>query len=117
MAPDARSVVSQAYSSNFPIFATGHGPFVPPHLAGGKRGGTFSAYAQSIISQDVPQSDAASVVGSSIAPSERGIAYNQADRLNRGDLASEYGGSSVYDYKSTAGSQLDAQSQSGVTDF
>lgn len=112
--PDARSVVSQAYSSAFPIFSAGQGPFVPPHLAAGKRNTTYSAYAQSVISQNVPESDSSSV----IAPSERGVSYPHAARLDRGDLGSEYGGNSIYDYKSTAGgSQFDAQSESGVTEF
>lgn len=58
---DARSVVSQAYSS-VPLFANGAGPFLPPHLGGGGKKGTYSSYASSIISQQElsHRSDAAS---------------------------------------------------------
>jgi regulator of nonsense transcripts 1 len=129
---DAQSIKSQApYASGMPIFTAAGGPY---SQSNGAKRSTYSAYASSVISQDVGPSnltDTASVVGST-APSERSanIAYSQSDRLRRRLSFSSMGGTSdmgslsTFDYKSQDDSgDLDdmrsqySHSQSGITDF
>jgi regulator of nonsense transcripts 1 len=123
---DAQSVVSQAYSSTLPMFTPG-APFLPPHLGGtGKRGGTYSTYAQSYVSQQAlsQSGDTASMVGG-IAPSERGsIMSTQWDRLKRRTSAGSLTASDAPDYKtmnddaSTSYAPTTyAQSQAGYTEY
>ncbi|KAM5538133.1 hypothetical protein V8D89_008330 [Ganoderma adspersum] len=132
---DVQSLRSQAtYSSGLPLFAA-TGPFGPgAQRQNGVKRSTYGSYASSIISQDAGPAgtDAASVVGSAVGPSDRpgGIAYSQSDRLQRRSSfssttgASDLGSLSQYDYKSQDdGTDLDDMksqytgTQSGVTVF
>lgn len=121
--PDARSVVSQAYSSSLPMFQAG-APFLPPHLGGAGKRGTYSAYAQSYASQQAlsQAGDTASIAG---APSERSsIMSSQWDRLKRRTSAGSISNSDTGDYKTTNDDASTsyaptsyAQSQAGYTDY
>lgn len=120
-----------------PSFSASAGPFAQngQRLNGTKRAG-FGGYASSVVSQDIGANtiDTSSVLGGSVAPSERGaasIAYSQSDRLRRrlsqsslagvSDLGSNL---SALDYK-TQDETVDlddvrsqySQSQSGFTEF
>ena len=111
------------------------GPFGPGmQRAGGSKRSTYGSYASSIISQDVGGAghDTASVVGSSVAGTDRAssMAYSQSDRLRRRTSfsslagASDLGSLSQYDHKSqdddTDLDDMKSQymgTQSGVTVF
>jgi len=142
---DAQSVKSQAtYASGVPAFTANAGPFSQglQRTNGAKRAQYGGAgYASSVISQDPGAGstmETGSVVGSSVAPSERGgpdaannIAYSQSDRLRRRLSFSSLGGASdlgsslsALDYKSQDdAADLDdmrsqySHSQSGFTEF
>lgn len=96
------NVQSQPYAANLPVFTSG--PFVPPHLAAGKRG-TYSAYASSIASQQElsTTADTASIVTGSRGPPS--IAFTQSDRLNDGF------------YKGDDDFDADTRSQAGFTEY
>jgi len=140
--PDLQS--QAAYTSGVPAFAAGAGPFssVPRGVttagSGAKRNG-YGGYASSIISQDVGNAaatDTASVIGSSLAASQRqggNLAFSQSDRLRRRLSQSSLGGTSdlgsmsTFDYKSQQDApdlddvrsqySISRVSQSGLTEF
>src|SRR5258708_38513321 len=138
---DHQALKSQSsYTSGLPAFAATSGPFsqTVQRANGSAKHGQYTnpGYAGSIISQDprAPSTiETSSILGSSVAPSERGghinnIAYSQSDRLRRrlsfSSLAgvSDLGSVSAVDYKSQDDSaDLDAlrsqysHSQAGLT--
>ncbi len=99
------NVSNQSYAANLPVFNAG--PFVPPHLAGGGKRGTYSSYASSIVSQQElsHNGDTASIVSGSRGPPS--IAFTQYDVINQSD--GFYKGDDDFD--------VDTRSQAGFTEY